>query len=87
MALAEAKRCIHDANCCVRNLLKKPLVVPGGGASELAASIAISSASDEEQTIDQFSMRAFALAMETIPAILAENSAQRDWTPVFLTSV
>lgn len=74
MALAEAKRCIHDANCCVRNLLRKPLVVPGGGASEIAASIAIQGAAEAEETIDQFSMRSFSLAMEAIPAILAENS-------------
>lgn len=74
MALAEAQRCIHDANCCVRNLLKKPLVVPGGGASEMAASLAIDNASEKEHTIDQYSMRGFATALDTIPAVLAENS-------------
>jgi T-complex protein 1 subunit epsilon len=37
MVVDEAKRCLHDANCCVRNLIRDPRVVPGGGASEIAA--------------------------------------------------
>jgi len=74
MALAEAKRCLHDANCCVRNLIVNPWIIPGGGASELASSIAILEAADAEPTVDQYSMKAFADALETIPQILAENS-------------
>jgi len=74
MSLAEAKRCLHDANCCVRNLILDPRIIPGGGASELAASMAINDASEHEATIDQYSMKAFADALDTIPAILAENS-------------
>jgi len=74
MVVDEAKRCIHDANCCVRNLIRDPRVVPGGGASEMAASLAIVAASDSEQTIDQYSMRAFGQALDVIPMCLAENS-------------
>jgi len=74
MVVDEAKRCIHDANCCVRNLIRDPRVVPGGGASEMAASLAIQAAADNEQTIEQYSMRAFAKALDEIPMILAENS-------------
>jgi len=74
MVVDEAKRCLHDANCCVRNLIRDPRVVPGGGASELAASLAIQAAADVEQTIEQYSMRAFASALEVIPMFLAENS-------------
>jgi len=74
MALAEARRCLHDANCCVRNLIVNPWIIPGGGASELAASIAIVEAADAEPSVDQYSMKAFADALETIPQILAENS-------------
>ena len=29
----EAMRCLHDSICVVRNMIKKPSVVPGGGAS------------------------------------------------------
>lgn len=74
MVVDEAKRCLHDANCCVRNLIRDPRVVPGGGASEMAASIAIQEAADKEQTIEQYSMRAFATALDVIPMALAENS-------------
>merc|ERR1719230_697058 len=74
MVVDEAKRCIHDANCCVRNLIRDPRVVPGGGASELAAALAIQESADKEQTIEQYSMRAFASALEVIPMALAENS-------------
>jgi len=74
MVVDEAKRCIHDANCCVRNLIRDPRVVPGGGASEMAAALAIQAAADAEQTLDQYSMRAFASALDAIPMALAENS-------------
>merc|ERR1719321_1059463 len=74
MVVDEAKRCLHDANCCVRNLIRDPRVVPGGGGSELAASIAVQAAADQEQTIDQYSMRGFADALDNIPMSLAENS-------------
>ena len=52
MSLAEAQRCLHDANCCVRNLILNPQVIPGGGASEIAASMAIVEASDAEASIN-----------------------------------
>merc|ERR1711865_641322 len=37
-------------------------------------SIAIQEAADKEQTLDQYSMRAFAAALDVIPMVLAENS-------------
>jgi len=74
MVVDEAKRCLHDANCCVRNLIRDPRVVPGGGASEMAASLAVLNAADEEQSTDQYSMKAFAQALDVIPMALAENS-------------
>merc|ERR1719359_1656476 len=74
MVVDEAKRCIHDANCCVRNLIRDPRVVPGGGASELAAALAIQESADKEQTMEMYSMRAFAAALDAIPMALAENS-------------
>merc|ERR1712176_1410398 len=74
MVVDEAKRCLHDANCCVRNLIRDPRVVPGGGASEMAAALAVIAAADTEQTLDQYSMRAFATALDAIPMALAENS-------------
>lgn len=41
MIVDEAKRSLHDALCVVRNLLKCPKIVYGGGSAELACSIAI----------------------------------------------
>jgi len=74
MVVDEAKRCIHDANCGVRNLIRDPRIVPGGGGSEIAASLAIQEAADKCGTVQQYCMRAFAEALEVIPAALAENS-------------
>merc|ERR1719382_2072333 len=74
MVVDEAKRCLHDANCCVRNLIRDPRVVPGGGASEMAASLAVAAAADNEDTMEQYSMRAYSKALDAIPMALAENS-------------
>lgn len=74
MVVDEAKRCLHDANCCVRNLIRDPRVVPGGGASEMCASLAVLKAADNENTIEQYSMKSFADALDNIPMSLAENS-------------
>eukprot|EP00435_Cladocopium_sp_Y103_P076251 s11_g84.t1 len=43
-------------------------------ASEMAASLAVLSAADKEQTMDQYSMKAFASALDVVPMALAENS-------------
>jgi T-complex protein 1 subunit epsilon len=74
MAVDEAKRCLHDAICSVRNLVRNSRVVPGGGASEIAASIAVAREADNLPSIEQHAMRAFADALEVIPTALAENS-------------
>merc|ERR1719432_539388 len=74
MVVDEAKRCLHDANCCVRNLIRDPRVVPGGGASEMAAALAVKEAASKEETLEQYSMKAFASALDIIPMCLAENS-------------
>merc|ERR1712107_665861 len=45
-----------------------------GGASEMAASLAVLEAADQEETTDQYSMKAFANALDVIPMSLADNS-------------
>ncbi len=74
MAVDEAKRSIHDALCSVRNLIRDSRVVPGGGATELAAAVAVTEAAETVDTVEQYAMRAFADALEVIPTALAENS-------------
>nr|AQT40875.1 T-complex protein 1 subunit epsilon [Glaciozyma antarctica] len=74
MIIDEAKRALHDALCVVRNLVKDNRVVYGGGAAEIACSIAVAKAADEIASIEQYAMRAFATALDAIPLALAENS-------------
>lgn len=70
----EANRCLHDALCVVRNMIKNNMVVPGGGASELSASIAVLKEADSIKGVEQYAVRAFADALEEVPMTLAENS-------------
>merc|ERR1712127_824777 len=44
MIVDEAKRSMHDALCAVRNLVRDNRIVYGGGASEIACSIAVGAA-------------------------------------------
>ncbi|KAF8464386.1 chaperonin Cpn60/TCP-1 family [Kalaharituber pfeilii] len=74
MIIDEAKRALHDALCVVRNLVRDNRVVYGGGAAEMACSIAVAEAADKTPGIEQYAMRAFANALDTIPMALAENS-------------
>lgn len=74
MMLAEAERSIHDALCVARNLIRDNKIVYGGGSAEIAAAIAVRKAADTDNTLNQFSMKAFADALEGIPQALAANS-------------
>lgn len=46
MIVEEAKRSLHDALCVVRNLIKDPRVVYGGGSCELSCAIELAKYSD-----------------------------------------
>lgn len=70
----EAKRALHDAICAVRNLVKDNRVVYGGGAADISCSLAVQKAADEIPSIEQYAMRAFASALDSVPLALAENS-------------
>merc|ERR1719313_1235416 len=70
----EAKRCLFDALCVVRNMIKNNKVVGGGGATELACAIEVAKATDQIDGVEQYAVRAFADALEEIPITLAENS-------------
>lgn len=74
MIIEEAKRSMHDALCVVRNLVKDNRVVYGGGAAEIACSLAVSKQAEKISTLEQYAMRAFADALESVPLALAENS-------------
>ncbi|RPB29526.1 hypothetical protein L211DRAFT_832230 [Terfezia boudieri ATCC MYA-4762] len=74
MIIDEAKRALHDALCVVRNLVRDNRIVYGGGAAEMACSIAVAEAADKTPGLEQYAMRAFANALDAIPMALAENS-------------
>ncbi|CAD6500536.1 BgTH12-06246 [Blumeria graminis f. sp. triticale] len=74
MIIDEAKRSLHDALCVVRNLVRDNRVVYGGGATEIACSLAVEDAAVKTPGLEQYAMRAFADALDSIPMALAENS-------------
>ena len=74
MIVEETKRSIHDSLCVARNLIRDNRIVYGGGAAEIACSLAIGEAADEVAGVEQYAMHAFADALDAIPLALAENS-------------
>ncbi|MCJ1328696.1 T-complex protein 1 subunit epsilon [Thelotrema lepadinum] len=74
MIIDEAKRSLHDALCVVRNLVRDNRVVYGGGAAEIACSLAVEEAANKSPGLEQYAMRAFSEALDSIPMALAENS-------------
>jgi len=46
MIVEEAIRCLHDALCVVRNMIRDPRIIYGGGASEISCSLAVSAIAD-----------------------------------------
>lgn len=49
-------------------------MVYGGGAADISSSLAVQKAADEIPSIEQYAMRAFASALDSVPLALAENS-------------
>lgn len=74
MIVEEAKRSMNDAICVVRNLVKDNRIVYGGGAAEISCALAVSEEADKITSLEQYSYKAFADALESIPLALAENS-------------
>lgn len=74
MIVEEAKRSIHDALCVIRNLVRDNRIIFGGGAAEIACSLAVGKEANKISTLEQYAMRSFAEALEAVPLALAENS-------------
>ena len=74
MIIDEAKRSLHDALCVVRNLVRDNRVVYGGGAAEIACSLAVEAEANQTPGLEQYAMRAFSEALDAVPMALAENS-------------
>eukprot|EP01101_Sappina_pedata_P006715 TRINITY_DN3418_c0_g1_i1.p2 TRINITY_DN3418_c0_g1~~TRINITY_DN3418_c0_g1_i1.p2 ORF type:complete len:542 (-),score=283.38 TRINITY_DN3418_c0_g1_i1:48-1652(-) len=74
MIIEEIKRSIHDAICVTRNLIRDSRIVYTGGAPEISCSLVVSEEADKVSNLEQYAIRAFADALDTIPMALAENS-------------
>eukprot|EP00123_Amoebidium_parasiticum_P009231 comp19346_c1_seq1/m.22272 comp19346_c1_seq1/g.22272 ORF comp19346_c1_seq1/g.22272 comp19346_c1_seq1/m.22272 type:complete len:537 (-) comp19346_c1_seq1:25-1635(-) len=74
MVIEEGKRSIHDALCVVRNLVKDNRVVYGGGSAEISCAMRCHAEADKLPGVEQYAIRAFGDALETLPVALAENS-------------
>jgi chaperonin GroEL (HSP60 family) len=72
--LTEAETSIREGLCAVRNVLKKPKVVIGGGALEMEIAMRLREWAEKHDKREQLVIKGFAEALEKIPFALAENS-------------
>src|SRR4030042_5095052 len=70
----EAERAIHDALCVVKDIMLQPMVVAGGGASEIDVSSRLRKWAESLSGKEQLAAIAFSEALEGIPVSLAQNS-------------
>merc|ERR1711962_1755209 len=78
MIVKEAERSMHDALCVVRNLVKDGRIVYGGGAAEIACSLAVSNHADEVKDIEQYALHALRTPWNPCPWHWLKTA---DWTP------
>jgi len=71
--LNEIERNLQDAMQVARNVVFDPLLLPGGGATEMAIGQALARSSTEIEGVQQWPYRAMGKALEVIPRTLAEN--------------
>jgi thermosome len=76
MLLDEAERSINDALHVLRNVLKEPKIVGGGGAPEIELALQLRKYAQSVGGKKQMAIEAFADALEEIPMILAETSGE-----------
>ena len=56
-----------------RNIIFEPKLLPGGGATEMAISVALNEQAKRIEGVQQWPFRAVAAALEVIPRTLAQN--------------
>jgi thermosome, various subunits, archaeal len=74
MAVDEAERSINDGLHSLRNVLREPMIVPGGGAVEQELSMKLTEFARTIGGKEQLAIEAYAEALQEIPTILAETS-------------
>jgi len=70
----EAERSIHDALMVVKDVVEKPLILPGGGAPEAYLALNLKEWSKSLSGREQLAVEKFAEALESIPITLARNA-------------
>ncbi len=74
MVLDEAERSINDALHVLRNVMREPKIVAGGGAAEVELALRLREYARNVGGKEQLAIEAFADALEEIPMILAETA-------------
>jgi T-complex protein 1 subunit alpha len=72
----EMERSIHDALCVVKRVLESNLLVPGGGAVEVALSVYLENFARTLKSREQTAIGEFSQALLVIPKTLSVNAAQ-----------
>ena len=70
----EAERSIHDALMVVKDVIEKPMILPGGGAPEEYIADHLKSWSKTLSGREQLAVEKYAEAIESIPIALARNA-------------
>ena len=70
----EAERSVHDALCVVRDVVREPKIVAGGGAPEIEVARKIREYAESLPGREQLAVQSFAEAIEVVPVTLAENA-------------
>ena len=71
--LNEIERNLQDAMQVARNVVFEPLLLPGGGATEMRLAHELKKRADEIKGVEQFPFRAVGEALEVIPRTLLQN--------------
>lgn len=72
--LNEIERNLQDAMYVARNVVFRPRLSPGGGATEMAVSVRLGQMASSIEGIQQWPYKAVAESMEVIPRTLIQNS-------------
>ncbi len=74
MLLDEAERSIMDALHALRNIMREPKIVGGGGAVEIELAERLKDYANTVKGKEQLAIKAYAEALEVIPTVLAESA-------------
>jgi len=74
MILDDTERAFNDALHSLRNILRDPKIVPGGGAVEVELALRLRKKAEEVSGKEQLAIQAFADALEEIASILAQSA-------------